>query len=121
ERLLQRPRLVDVDLQRNVRHGAHRTDALYVQPVVAAELQLQPPEAAGDALGAAGHVVRVPETDRPGGRRPRAPEAEEGPDRQARQLPAQVVERRVDRRASCELPGREAREALVASEWIVAM
>ncbi len=41
ERLLERPVLVHVHLERDVRHASHRTDALDVEPVAAAELELQ--------------------------------------------------------------------------------
>ena len=49
-----------------------------VEPVAAAELQLQAPEAARrGGLGAPRHVVGVAEPDRPGGRRPAAAQAEQ--------------------------------------------
>src|SRR5207248_4685258 len=108
------------DLQRHLRRGAHRPDALDVETVAAAELQLQPPEAAGDELGPAGHLVWIAEPNRPRGGRPRAPQSEEAPDRQTRQLPAEVVERSVERRPGRELLERKACHDLVESEGIVA-
>src|SRR5207244_3607488 len=44
ERLVERPRLVDVDLERHPGHRAHGPDALDVEAVPAAELELEPPE-----------------------------------------------------------------------------
>ena len=56
----------------SVGRGADGADALEVEPVAAAELQLQPPEAAlRGRLGPARHVVGVAEPDRPRGRRAR--------------------------------------------------
>src|SRR2546421_737340 len=60
ERLLERPVLVDVDLERNVRRCARGPDALEVEAVAAAELELQPTEAtAGGRFCSARHVVGV--------------------------------------------------------------
>ena len=75
ERLLEAPCLVDVDLQRQVaRDAAHRADALDVETVATAELQLEAPEPIECLLGAAGHVVGIAEPDRPARRRPGAAE-----------------------------------------------
>ena len=95
ERLLEAPVLVDVDLQRQVRDGADRANPLDVEAVGAAELELEPVEAAADRFGAAGHVVGVSEPDRPGRRRPGAFEAEQPPP-EPEKLSAQVVRGRVD-------------------------
>src|SRR5947208_1920312 len=75
ERLVQRPELVHVHLERDVTNPAHGADALDVEAVAPAELQLQAFEASADILGAARHVVRIAEPDRPGSRRADAPEA----------------------------------------------
>ena len=85
ERLVERPPLVHVDLQRQVRARADRADALDIEAVAAAELQLQPLEPARDPLRAAGHVVGVAEPDRPRRRRadPRAARAGARPARRA--------------------------------------
>ena len=53
------------------------------------------------------HLVRRGEPDRPRGRRPEPLEPEEAPDRLAGELPAEVVQRGVDRRARRELLGRQ--------------
>ena len=95
---------------------AHRADALDVEPVAAAELQLQALEpAAADLLRAARHVVGIAEPDRPRRRRPGPPQAEQLVDRQAEQLPLQVVQRvRRARRAPRPRPaaaGRRSRRA----------
>ena len=84
ERLVELPVLVHVHLERQVGDAAHGAHALDVEPVPAAELELQPTEARVHALRAAGHVVGVAEPDRPGGRRPAPLEAEQPPRRLAR-------------------------------------
>src|SRR6266550_4762660 len=89
ERLVQRPELVHVHLERDVTNPAHGADALDVEAVAPAELQLQAFEASADILGAARHVVRIAQPDRPGSRRAGALEAEELPDRQAGELAAE--------------------------------
>jgi hypothetical protein len=119
ERLVERPVLVHVDLERTVGHGPHRTHTLDVQAVSSAELQLQPSEAGRRPLRATRHVVGVAEPDRPGRRRASAAQAEQPPDRLAREFPAEVVERGVERRARSELPPRQAVEDLVERERIV--
>src|SRR5581483_8237399 len=92
---------------RQVGGRADRPDAREVEPVATAELQLQPAEAPpGGGLGAAGHVVRVAEPDRPRGRRPVAAQAEQAPDREPGQLALEVVERGVERGARGLLAGR---------------
>ena len=98
ERLVERPRLVHVDLQRHVGHRANGAHALDVEPVAPAELQLQPLEPPAHLLGAPPHVVGIAEPDRPRGRRPRPLEPEHPPDRQARELAAEVVQRCVEPR-----------------------
>ena len=78
ERLLERPRLVDVDLQRQVGHLAHRVDAHGIELVAPAELQLEALEALVlDLLRALRHVVGVAEPDRPRRGRPAAAQAEQ--------------------------------------------
>src|SRR5207248_10691973 len=93
ERLVERPRLVYVDLQRHAGHALDGTDALDVEPVACAELQLQPAVAARDLLRASGHVVGVAEPDRPRGRRPEARQTEQAPYRLTGQLALQAVKR----------------------------
>jgi hypothetical protein len=120
ERLVERPVLVHVHLQRHARDGTNGAHALDVEPVAAAELQLQPLEAAARLLGLAGRLVRVSEAERPGGRRARAREAEQAPDGDVEQLSAQVVERPVERRLRGELAPRQPREDLLEREGVVA-
>ncbi len=120
ERLVERPVLVDVDLERTVGRGAHRAHALDVEPVSPAELELQPPEPRRGRLRAARHVVGVAEPDRPRRRRPCAAQTEQPPDRLARELPAEVVQRGVERGARGELPPRQPLEDLVERERVVA-
>ena len=98
QRLVERPPLVDVHLQRQVGDGADGAHALDVEPVGTAELQLQPPEA-----GAAFSARRAMSSGSPsqtvqevGGPRPR--QAQQLPDRDAEQLALEVVERAVERR-----------------------
>ena len=75
-RLVERPRLVDVDLERERGDPADRAHALDVEAVSASELELQPPVARRRLLRPPRHVVRVAEPHRPRGRRafPREPE-----------------------------------------------
>ena len=67
ECLVDGPVLVHVDLQRQLGDGAYCADALEVEAVPAAELQLQPAEPAlrRRLLRAARHVVWIPQPDRP--------------------------------------------------------
>src|SRR2546423_15401153 len=67
---LEAPVLVDVHLQRNLRHTADGAHALHVPPVPATELQLQAAERWG-LRGTASPVVRIAEPQPPGGRRRR--------------------------------------------------
>ena len=60
ERLLERPPLVHVDLQRHVGDAANGTHALDVEAVAAAELELQPAKAAGDLAPRGGPCRRDP-------------------------------------------------------------
>src|SRR5579872_2581600 len=122
ERLVERPVLVHVHLQRQLGDGAHRAHALEVEPVAAAELQLQPAEAvlAHGLLRAARHVVGIAEPDRPRRRRAEPAQAEQAVDRQAGELPLQVVQRAVDRGARGELLAREPVEDVVERERVVA-
>src|SRR6266480_8053619 len=99
ERLVDRPVLVHVDLQRQVGDGPDGADTVEVEAVAPAELQLQPAEAWRGALRTARHVVRIAEPDRPAGRRPLAAEAQQPPDWQLGQLAAEIMERMVEGRA----------------------
>ncbi len=99
ERLVERPVLVHVDLERQ-RCVASRTACtrVEVEPVAPAELQLEPLERLLlRRLRAARHVVGIAEPDGPRRRRPLAPEPEQLVHRDACELPLQVVERRVER------------------------
>ena len=98
ERLLQRPPLVDVDLQRELGHAAHRAHALDVETVASSELQLEAPERGRGLLRASRHVVGVAEPDRPRGRRTGARKPEQAERRDSEELPLEVVERGVERR-----------------------
>ena len=122
ERLLERPVLVHVGLQRDVGDLAHRADPVDIQAVTASELQLQPAEAPARVClrGLCGHVARSGEPDRPRRRRPEPLEPEEAPDRLAHELPAEVVQRRVDRRARGELLVRQSPHHLFERERVVA-
>ena len=99
---------------------ADGADALDVEAVAAAELQLQPLEAGRGLLGAARHVVRIAQPDRPGGRRPGAREPEQLPDRDAEELALEVVERPVERGARGVLAGRQPGLDLLERERVVA-
>ena len=118
ERLVQSPILVDVDSDRLVPDGADRANTLDVEPVAAAELQLQALELMR-LLGLARSLVRIAEAECPAGRRPCLPEPEEAPDREPRQLAAEVMQRRVDRSAGRELALGQARLDLLEGERIV--
>src|SRR5436190_10347369 len=96
ERLVQGPVLVHVDLQRDLADSVHGPDALDVEPVSPAELQLEPLEPSFDPLRSPRHVVGIPEPDRPGGRWASALETEELPDGQAGELATEVVQGGVD-------------------------
>ena len=97
ECLVEAPRLVHIDLQRQlVGNTANRADALDVEPVAAAQLELEAPEPVECFLRTAGHVVGIAEPHRPGGRRPRAAQPEQLVDGHAGELALQVVERRVE-------------------------
>ena len=120
ESLRETPRLVDVDLQRQVTgHFPDRADALDVEPVAAAELELESPEAAERLLGPARHVVGIAEPHRPARRRPGPAQPEQPPDRLAEELALEVVERSVDRRAGRELARRQALQHLLERERVV--
>jgi hypothetical protein len=81
ERLLERPALVHVGLQRERRCGADGRHAVDVEPVAAPELELEPLEAAPlGGLGALGHVVGVAEPDGPRGGRAGAKQPEKTKD-----------------------------------------
>ena len=71
---------------------------------------------------APGHVVGIAEPDRPRGRRAAARQPEEPVDRNAEQLPLQVVQRRVERalRRLLAVERRESRADLLERERIVA-
>ena len=120
ERLVEAPRLVHVHLQRHACRGGDRAHALDVEAVAAAELQLQPPEAAADLPGTRCHVVGIAEPDRPGRRRPRAAQAEELPHGDAEQLALEVVQRRVERCSCRELARGQPLHDLLERERIVA-
>ena len=109
ERLVEGPGLVHVDLERQLAgDAAHRADALDVEPVPAAELELEAAEATERLLRAPRHVVGIAEPDRPARRRPGAPQAEQPPHRLAEQLALQVVQRGVERGSRGELAGAAA-------------
>src|SRR6185369_6439900 len=97
ECLVDGPPLVDVDRQREIGHRPNGADALYVEPVAAAELELEPPEARRGVRRAARHVVRVAEPHRPRRRRADARNPENPVDGRSEQLALQVVQRRVER------------------------
>ena len=118
-RLLERPVLVHVHLQRDVRDAAHCADTLDVEAVAPAELELQPPEPPGNSLRTPSHVVRIAEPDRPARERARGRQAEEPIERHARLLRAEVVERRVDGRARGVLSLRQPRVDLVEGPRVV--
>src|SRR6187401_995040 len=121
ERLVQRPVLVDVDLERKTRGRAYSPNALYVQAVATPELQLETAEpSVARSLGVARHRIRVLEGDGPRRRRPLPQQAEEAPHREAGELAAKVVEGGVDRGASRELLQREPLEDRIQREGIVA-
>ena len=120
ERFLEAPGLVDVDLQRQVAgDAAHGTDALDVEPVAAAELELEAAEAVERLLGAAGHVVGIAEPDRPARRRAGAAQPEQPPDGLAEQLALQVVERGVEGGSRGELARGQPRHHLLERERVV--
>ena len=99
---------------------ANGADALDVEAVAAAELQLQPLEARRCLLGAARHVVGIAEPDGPRRRRPGARQTEELPGREAEELPLEVVERPVERGARGVLAGRQPGLDLLERERVVA-
>ena len=122
ERLVERPPLIDVDLHWHPRDAVDGADALDVEAVAAAQLQLQALEGRAGALGLARHRVRVVQRDRPGGRRAEPAVAEQAPDGDAGELAAEVVQRTVDRRLAGVLarPFGEPRLDLVERERVVA-
>ena len=121
EGFLQRPRLVHVALERQVGDRANGTDAVDVEAVAAAELQLEALEAAvGDPLRAARHVVRVAEPNRPRRRRPGPTQSEQLVDGLSRELALEVVQRVIDGCAGCLLARRQTFRELVERERIVA-
>ena len=106
--LVERPVLVDVDLEGERGRSADGAHAVEVEAVAAAELQLQPLESAPlGGLGAARHVVGVAEPHGPRRGRAVAAQAEELPDRKAHELALEVVERRLDGRARRLLARRQ--------------
>src|SRR5829696_2542213 len=120
ERLVERPVLVDVDLERDARRRAHRPHALQVEPVAASELQLQAAEPTPlGGLGALRHRVGVAEPHGPRRRRAGATQPEEPPHREPRELPLEVVQRAVDRRTRCVLTRRKAIADLVERPRVV--
>ena len=120
ERLVERPVLVDVDLEGKVGHGPYGPYPLHVEAVAAAELELEPAKTAvACPFGVARHRVGVLERDRPRRRRPFAAKAEQAPDRNAGELPAEVVESGVDRRPRGEFLRGQPPEDLVQREGIV--
>ena len=121
ERLVERPVLVHVHLERQVGDAADGADPLDVEPVAASELELQPLEpAVRDLLRAPRHVVRVTEPDCPGRRRAGPLEAEQPEGGLPGQLPLQVVQRGVNGGAGGELPRRQPLPDLVERERVVA-
>jgi hypothetical protein len=123
ERLVERPPFVDVDLEGNVLRrlpdGAHPVD---IETVAASELQLQAlePPARVRLRRLRAHLVGRREPNRPGGRRPEALEPKHPPDRLAEKLPAEVVQRRVDRGPRGEFVVGQALHHVVQGERIVA-
>ena len=101
ERLVERPPLVHVDLERQLGDRPDGADAVDVEPVAAAELQLEAGEPWRRQLRSARHVVGIAEPDGPRRRRAGPGQAEQPPDRDAEQLRLEVVEGAVERR-----PGR---------------
>ena len=120
ERFLETPALVDVDLQRQVAgDAAHRTDAVDVEPVTTAELELEAAEAVERLLGAAAHVVGIAEPHRPARRRAGAAQPEQPPDGLAEQLALQVVERGVEGGPRSELARGQPLHHLLERERVV--
>ncbi len=118
ERLVERPVLVDVDLQR---HGGRRADsahAIDVEPVATAELELEA-EKVRRLRGPRGHVVGISQPDRPRRRRACLTETEQSPHRQPHESPLQIVQRGVERGARCELALGKPAFDLVERERIV--
>src|SRR5262249_28653004 len=97
ERLVDRPPLVHVDPQRQLRDRANRTDALDIEPVGAAELQLATAEPSGGLLRSARHAIGITGPDRPRRRRATARQREQPSCRHAEQLALEVVRRGVER------------------------
>ena len=120
ERLVERPPLVHVDLQRQLGDAANGANALDIEAVAAAELQFQPLEAGRGFLGSTSHVVGIAQPDGPRGRRPGARQAEELPRRQAEELPLEIVERTVESGARGVLAGRQPGLDLLERERVVA-
>src|SRR5829696_584739 len=89
EGLVERPRLVHVDLEAGVADGrAHGAHALDVEAVARTELELEPPEPWRRTLRPPRHLVGVAEPHRPRRRRPRARETQKAPNRKADELAA---------------------------------
>ena len=103
---------------RTLPYGLHAGE---VEPVAAAELELQPlePARARPPPRAPGHVVGVAEPDRPRGRRPCPPQPEQLVDGNAGELALQVVQRRIERRPSRGLARRQPRGDLVERPRVV--
>src|SRR5438132_935639 len=98
------------DAEPRLDHAAEHAAESERAPAAAAELELEPPEAAEGPFGAVRHVVGVAEPNCPARRRPSAPEAEQAPYRLAEELPVEVVERGIERCARRELARRQPRE-----------
>ena len=101
---------------------AHRAHALDVEPVAAAELELEPPESRRGRDRPPGHVVWVAEPDRPRRRRTAPREPQEPVDGNTEELPLEVVERCVERalRRLLALDRRKSCSDLLERERIVA-
>ena len=118
ERLVERPVLVDVDLQRRLGHFTHGTHSFHVETVARPELQLEAREI--DGLGRTPcHVVRISEPDRPRRRRTFALQTEQLPDGQVDELALEIVQRSVDCGARSPFPGRQPVLDLVEGKRIV--
>src|SRR5262249_45934103 len=104
------------------RDPSHRADALEVEAVPRAELELKPPETAvrGRLLGSAGHVVGIAEADRPRRRWAFPAKPEQPVDRQAGEPALEGGQGRREGRAGGELLARQAVENVVERERIVA-
>ena len=122
ERLVERPVLVHVDLERQVGDAPHRANPLEIETVTSAELELEAPETSfgGRLLCPPRHVVGIAEPDRPRRRRALTPQSQKSVHGQVDELALEVVQRCVDRGAGRELLPRESIEDVVERERIVA-